>query len=489
MKTSSIKFRLNVLFVLIVSGLLLAFGAINYSKTKSKLEESVAHQVDATLVRLSSNLPGAIWNLDNGQIDQNLTSEMGASFISAIVIKNGDKVIGGSARGADGKPAAATQASGFDFSKEIEMSYMDAGKSNSVGKATVYVSYAEIEKTLRAELLWTIVQILVLDVIIVLALSRILSSVVLDPLAQIGAALHDIAVGEADLTKRIPRAKTDEFNQVSDSFNTFIDRLQGIIEQVSSGIGTITYAAQEIATGNMDLSSRTEIQASSLEETAASMEELTTTVKQNAENAQTANRMVGTAAAVASKGGAVVAQVVKTMGSINQSSRKIVDIISVIDGIAFQTNILALNAAVEAARAGEQGRGFAVVASEVRSLAGRSAAAAKEIKALIDESVNNVGIGTRLVDEAGSTMNEIVDSVSKVTDIMGEIQVASEEQTLGISQVNEAVRQMDSTTQQNAALVEQAAAAAASMQNQASALSQAVSVFKLRGNSSALALR
>jgi methyl-accepting chemotaxis protein len=239
----------------------------------------------------------------------------------------------------------------------------------------------------------------------------------------------------------------------------------------------------------MDLSSRTESQASSLEETAASMQEITGTVKKNAENAQMANRLVGNAADVASKGGAVVAQVVNTMGLINQSSRKIVDIISVIDGIAFQTNILALNAAVEAARAGEQGRGFAVVASEVRSLAGRSSAAAKEIKGLIDESVANVGVGTKVVDEAGATMTEIVDSVQKVTGIMAEIQAASEEQTLGISQINEAIRQMDNNTQQNAALVEEAAAAASSMQSQAGNLAEAVSVFRLENSQGMLALR
>ncbi|MBK7004050.1 MAG: HAMP domain-containing protein [Burkholderiales bacterium] len=487
MKTSSIKFRLNVLFVVIISALLLAFGAINYVKTKGKLQASMQQQVEATLGRLSASLPGSIWNFDKNQIEQGLRSEMGATFISGILIKNGDKLVGGTVRGADGKTVAATQAPVSDFSKAVDLAFEDGGKSNPVGKVTVYVSYAEINQALRSELIWAVLQILVLDVIIVLALSRILSSMVLNPLAQIGVALRDIAEGEADLTKRIPRAETDEFNQVSDSFNTFIDRLQQIVTQVSTGIVTITHAANEIASGNMDLSNRTESQASSLEETAASMQDITHTVKQNAENAQIANRMVGTAAEVASKGGAVVAQVVETMGSINQSSRKIVDIISVIDGIAFQTNILALNAAVEAARAGEQGRGFAVVASEVRSLAGRSAAAAKEIKALIDESVSNVGVGTRLVDEAGSTMTEIVDSVSKVTGIMAEIQSASESQTLGISQINEAVRQMDTNTQQNAALVEEAAAAAGSMQSQAASLASAVSVFKLgEGRSRAL---
>jgi methyl-accepting chemotaxis protein len=478
-KLTSIKFRLNASFVLIISVLLLAFGAFNYVKTKGALEESMSHQVDAALGRLGAGLPNSLWNFDKTQIDQSLESEMSASFITGIMIRNGEKVLGGSARGTDGKPVATTQAPSSDLSKDVDLVFLDGGKPNPVGKATIYVSYAEIKAALNDELKRAILQILVLDVIIVLALSRILSSVVLNPLAQIGQALRDIAEGDADLTKRIPREKTDEFNDVADGFNTFIERLQKIITQVSESISTISHASSEIASGNMDLSSRTESQASSLEETAASMAELTTTVKQNAENAQIANRMVGTAAEVASRGGAVVGQVVNTMGAINQSSRKIVDIISVIDGIAFQTNILALNAAVEAARAGEQGRGFAVVASEVRSLAGRSSAAAKEIKALIDESVANVGVGTKLVDEAGATMTEIVESVRKVTGVMAEIQSASDEQTLGISQVNEAVRQMDNNTQQNAALVEEAAAAAGSMQTQAANLSQAVSVFKL----------
>jgi methyl-accepting chemotaxis protein len=229
----------------------------------------------------------------------------------------------------------------------------------------------------------------------------------------------------------------------------------------------------------MDLSARTESQASSLEETAASMETLTDTVRQNADNARQANQLALSASEVAVKGGAVVSQVVDTMGSINESSKKIVDIIGVIDGIAFQTNILALNAAVEAARAGEQGRGFAVVATEVRNLAQRSAAAAKEIKALIGDSVEKVGAGSKLVDEAGATMNEVVDSIRRVTDIMGEITAASAEQTSGIEQVNQAIGAMDDVTQQNAALVEQAAAAAGAMQDQATGLAQVVSVFKL----------
>jgi methyl-accepting chemotaxis protein len=257
------------------------------------------------------------------------------------------------------------------------------------------------------------------------------------------------------------------------------DSLVRIVGEVRNGTDTIASASGQIAAGNLDLSGRTEQQAGSLEETAASMEQLTATVKQNADNARQANQLAVAASGVAVRGGSVVAEVVGTMGAINASSRKIVDIIGVIDGIAFQTNILALNAAVEAARAGEQGRGFAVVAAEVRNLAQRSAAAAKEIKTLIGDSVDKVEEGSKQVAEAGKTMDEIVDSVKRVTDIMAEISAASQEQTSGIEQINQAIMQMDQVTQQNAALVEQAAAAAASLQEQASNLSQGVSVFKL----------
>ncbi|MGP1679549.1 MAG: methyl-accepting chemotaxis protein [Burkholderiales bacterium] len=255
--------------------------------------------------------------------------------------------------------------------------------------------------------------------------------------------------------------------------------LADIIGHINETAGTISIASAEIASGNADLSQRTEEQASSLEETASSMEQLSSTVKQNAENARQANQLAIGASAVAVKGGQVVSEVVGTMSSINESSKKIVDIIGVIDGIAFQTNILALNAAVEAARAGEQGRGFAVVASEVRNLAQRSAAAAKEIKALIGDSVDKVGAGTELVDEAGKTMQEIVTSVKRVTDIMSEITAASQEQSSGIEQVNQAITQMDQVTQQNAALVEEAAAAAESMQEQTQDLTQAVAAFNV----------
>lgn len=260
------------------------------------------------------------------------------------------------------------------------------------------------------------------------------------------------------------------------------ESLAGVVGMVRRGADSVAAASLQIAQGNQDLSGRTEMQASSLEETAASMEELSSTVKQNAENARQANQLALNASSVAEEGGVVVAQVVDTMKEISDSSRKIADIISVIDGIAFQTNILALNAAVEAARAGEQGRGFAVVASEVRSLAGRSAAAAKEIKELITRSVERVSQGSSLVDQAGATMQEVVASVRRVTDIMSEISAASAEQSAGVAQVGEAVTQMDEATQQNAALVEEMAAAGASLTDQAQALVKAMSVFSVDGS-------
>ena len=287
-------------------------------------------------------------------------------------------------------------------------------------------------------------------------------------------------VASGDLSTHIEVRGTDEIGTLLTSLKEMHDNLAEVVGKVRAGTDAIASASTEIAQGNLDLSARTEEQASSLEETAASMEELTVTVKRNSESANEASVLAGDASGVAVRGGDAVAQVISTMGSINESSRKIVDIIGVIDGIAFQTNILALNAAVEAARAGEQGRGFAVVASEVRNLAQRSAAAAKEIKELIGASVEKVETGSKLVGQAGTTMDEVVGSVKRVSSIISEIAVASGEQNAGIAQVNQAIAQMDAVTQQNAALVEQAAAAADSMQQQAQNLALAVSVFKIK---------
>ncbi|MFB9242543.1 MCP four helix bundle domain-containing protein [Massilia antarctica] len=341
-----------------------------------------------------------------------------------------------------------------------------------VGKSEYEQATARFE-TARALAIGLIVFSAALGLLIGAALIRGISRSIAEALRF----ANSIAGG--NLTDTVKIESNDEIGQLLTALQKMNDSLVDVVRQVRQGTDTISVASSEIAAGNLDLSSRTEQQASSLEETASSMEELTSTVKQSADNAREASTLAATASDVATKGGNVIGNVVDTMGRINEASKKIVDIIGVIDGIAFQTNILALNAAVEAARAGEQGRGFAVVASEVRNLAQRSAQAAKEIKSLIGSSVEQVEAGGKLVNEAGSTMDDIVQSIRRVTDIMGDIAAASQEQTLGIEQINQAVAQMDQVTQQNAALVEEAAAASEAMQDQARQLAAVVSVFKL----------
>ncbi|MFA9216934.1 MAG: methyl-accepting chemotaxis protein [Sphingomonadaceae bacterium] len=324
---------------------------------------------------------------------------------------------------------------------------------------------------------WWILAIVVACIAIGGAQAFWIARLIARPLERAVQIAQTVAAG--NLTSQIEVATTDETGQLLQALKEMNDNLQGIVGQVRSGTEVIAAAAGEIASGNLDLQARTEQQASSLEETASSMEEMTSTVKQNSDHARRANQLASAASDKAVQGGAVVAQVVQTMGSINASSSKIADIIGVIDSIAFQTNILALNAAVEAARAGEQGRGFAVVATEVRSLAQRSASAAQEIKGLITDSVDQVKIGSQLVHDAGATMDEVVASVKLVSEIVAEITMAGHEQESGIDQINHAISDMDSVTQQNAALVEQAAAASASMQEQAESLARIVSVFQL----------
>lgn len=320
----------------------------------------------------------------------------------------------------------------------------------------------------------------VIGMMLAVGLGIFITRIITTPLQEAVNTARRVADG--DLTSRVEVKSTDETGQLLTALKEMNESLVQIVGDVRTGADSIATATEQIAAGNADLSQRTEEQASALEETASSMEELTSTVKQNADNAQQANQLAISASGVAVKGGDVINRVVRTMESITDSSRKISDIIGVIDGIAFQTNILALNAAVEAARAGEQGRGFAVVAAEVRSLAQRSAAAAKEIKTLIEDSVSKVQDGSKLVEEAGHTTQEIVTSIKRVTDIMAEISAASLEQSSGIEQVNTAITQMDDVTQQNAALVEQAAAAAESLEEQAQQMVQVVTRFKLEEN-------
>ena len=346
-------------------------------------------------------------------------------------------------------------------------------KTNVEGGVDAYKKGTESYLASRSLIIGVLIISILLGMVLAYAIARIVSG----PLQDAVKLAQTVASG--DLTSNIQVNTQDETGLLLQALKEMNQSLLQVVSEVRQGTDEIAVATKEIAQGNMDLSNRTENQASSLEETASSMEEITSTIKHNSDNARQANQLSHSASAVAQKGGDVVSQVVDTMGSINESSKKIVDIIAVIDGIAFQTNILALNAAVEAARAGEQGRGFAVVASEVRNLAQRSASAAKEIKELINDSVEKVGQGTRLVDQAGETMKEVVDSVRRVSDIISEITAAGTEQSAGIDQINLAVTQMDQMTQQNAALVEEAAAAAGALQDQAENLSRIVSVFKL----------
>ncbi|QVQ28734.1 methyl-accepting chemotaxis protein [Achromobacter deleyi] len=347
-----------------------------------------------------------------------------------------------------------------------------AGSINSYSEEMVSSS-----RTQAATMAYVYIALAVLILAVSLGAFLFMNRVILRPLRVVSDSFDKIAGG--DLTVRVEVNSSNEIGALMAAVKRMQESLTRTVSAVRRGVDEINVGSREISAGNTDLSSRTEEQAASLEETAASMEQLASTVKQNADNARQANQLAASASDVAERGGSAVSEVVSTMQGISASSRKISEIVSVIDGIAFQTNILALNAAVEAARAGEQGKGFAVVAGEVRSLAQRSAQAAKEIKGLIEDSVTKVGAGSQQVERAGATMQEIVASVKRVTDIMGEISAASEEQSSGIDQVNRAVSQMDEVTQQNAALVEEAAAAAGSLQEQAQRLVEAVAVFKI----------
>jgi len=350
-----------------------------------------------------------------------------------------------------------------------------------LGVVSMKVSLDKVNASLADQRLKSILAALITCIPVLMLIYPFIRKVVTRPLARSVEVARGIASG--DLTQHIEVDSANEMGELQNALKDMNNSLEKIVHQVREGTDSIFSASSDIASGNLDLSNRTELQASSLENTATSMAEVTAAVNQNADHARRANQLAQSASNVALRGGNVVSGVIDTMASINESSKRIVDIIAVIDGIAFQTNILALNAAVEAARAGEQGRGFAVVAAEVRSLAKRSADAAQEIKTLIGDSVSKVQAGSSLVQQAGSTMNDIVDSVRQVTDIMGEITSASADQTAGIQRVGSAIDEMNQVTQQNAALVEQAAAAAQSLQDQARHLEGVVSTFKIKGNS------
>jgi methyl-accepting chemotaxis protein-1 (serine sensor receptor) len=460
--------------------------------------ERMSAALDAARNGISTSIAG-----DSGDIDANMDKiEKALKANDAVLKQYQDTQLNSDERAlleklipqrrkfaTDGVKAAADALRNRDFQGAIELSGGAMLKPYTDAHATL-AQLMDLQRTVGRELHEQAQQryqtlLVVMGVtmgaglIVALLMGVLLVRAISRPLQRAVKVAQAVAAG--DLTQQIEVHSQDETGQLMQALRQMNENLQGIVGQVRLSTDTIATASSEIAQGNLDLSSRTEQQAGALEETASAMEQLTSTVRHNADNAQQAKELAQSASAVAVRGGEVVRQVVDTMSSINHSSSKIVDIISVIDGIAFQTNILALNAAVEAARAGEQGRGFAVVASEVRSLAQRSAAAAKEIKVLIDDSVTRVGSGSALVAQAGQTIDEVVRSVQRVSEVVTDISAAGQEQSQGIEEVNNAITQMDETTQQNAALVEQAAAAAQSMQEQAARLTEAVSVFRLGG--------
>ncbi len=429
-------------------------------KKSSAATQAELKQVNTILAKLGLRTP---------LVDEALKAheQLGASYLAALEkydSANADsyKVVDGLVKGMDRAPT-----------KKIDDIVAFIQAESKALMTQMVTANAEAQRSATLLILATVLATVLVGAVIMVWIIRSITT----PLNEAVSIAQTVAGG--DLSTSIEVRGDDEIGTLLKSLKDMHDNLAEIVGKVRAGTDAIAIASNEIAMGNADLSSRTEEQASSLEETASSMEELTSTVRQNGDNANQASKLAGNASVVAVRGGDAVAQVIDTMGAINDSSKKIVDIIGVIDGIAFQTNILALNAAVEAARAGEQGRGFAVVAAEVRNLAQRSAAAAKEIKTLIGNSVEQVEAGSKLVGAAGTTMDEVVASVQRVTAIIAEIAVASGEQNVGIGQINDAITQMDTVTQENAALVEQAAAAAEAMKHQAESLKSAVSVFKI----------
>ncbi|MGX9716750.1 methyl-accepting chemotaxis protein [Janthinobacterium lividum] len=514
MSTLKISTRLAFSFGLIIVLLaMVAFVSISRirninASTEKILDDRYVKVMLSNTIQSEINIQARL--LSNAIIGANDTDEVSSSVakIQASAKKNVEllarlKTLVNTPKGQELFQAVTTSRESYARTRDANIKLLQEGKAETAGIflltqlrypqekfLTALAAMAGFQESLMAaegkqaladgrQAIMLTLSLSVAAAIIAIALAVLISRSISRPIAEAVKVAQRVAAG--DLSGSIDARGDDETGQLLRALKEMNDNLQGIVARVRHGTDAIAHGSREIASGNMDLSSRTEQQASSLEETASSMEELTSTVKQNGENARQANQMAQSASSVASKGGQVVAEVITTMDSINASSKKIVDIIGVIDGIAFQTNILALNAAVEAARAGEQGRGFAVVATEVRNLAHRSASAAKEIKILIDDSVHQVNLGSTLVNQAGSTMEEIVSSVRRVTDIMAEITSASNEQEAGIEQINQAITEMDAVTQQNAALVEEAAAASEALQDQAGILAEAVSVFKLDG--------
>jgi methyl-accepting chemotaxis protein len=462
----SISFRLNTFFLLIVSVVLLGFGALDYNGTKASLEESLNRQVDAVLARLGRSLPEAVWNFDKKQILEIEQSEMSAAFIEAITLTTESEGVIGVVRGTSGEVSPGDKPMrAVDVMRSAELQYNDKGKKSTIGKLQVLVSTAEIQQALSSAMRMLVLQIVVIDVVILVALSFGLNWIVLTPLRRIGEALNNIAEGEADLTRRLDATRRDEFGEVARGFNMFAGRLQELIGHVREAADNLSGASRQVSATAQALSQSSSAQAVSVEEATSSIGQMAASIAQNSENARVTDGIASTAAEEALAGGEAVTSTVDAMKSI-------ADKIGIIDEIAYQTNLLALNAAIEAARAGQHGRGFAVVAAEVRKLAERSQVAAQEIGSTAKASV-------KLAEHAGTLLTQVVPSIQKTSNLVGEISLASREQSTGVAQINSAMSQLNQATQQNASAAEEMAATAEEMGGQAGQLQQLVQSFRI----------
>lgn len=473
--------RLNLWVLAVVTTVVSAFGAFGYLHQARTLEEQLQQQLGSAVSRMAVGLPEAVWNYDEGQIGKILRAEMSLAAIDGVEVRNGTKFLGGVVRSADRTVASAAQSSQFgsEGKLDFELTVAEGAKKSVVGTAVIHFNRAHTRAALADNLMLQALQVLVLNVLIVVAVSLVISRTVLRPLKTFGDALHDIGAGQADLRQRLPSMRSMEFQRVADGFNVFVARLEVIVRDVQRHAKSSASSVRTIAKENSSLAARTEAQAASLQQTASAIEELTSTIRQNTESAALAERLAKTGHEVVNQGSTIMSEVIPTMHELNKSSSRMSDIIGVINGIAFQTNILALNAAVEAARAGEQGRGFAVVANEVRTLAQRSAVAAKEIKDLIGSSVERVECGTSLVINAGRAMDEIVTSIHQLGATVAQITDASRQQLQGIEQINSAVADIDKATQSNAAFVDQTSASTAAVSQQVEALAGVIEVFQV----------
>lgn len=485
-----IGIRLNLIFLVLVTVLLTAFGVASYFSTKARLDTELDNQIARTIHRLQTALPEPMWNFDQARLGVVLESEISQPGVVGIIVTNDKQAFAaGMVLDGGGKAvAAAADTKPLGVARTAELTFNDGGQVKGIGAVAVHADRTHIEAMLNRLIVELLIQVLVTNLILMAFLSWSLKAIVLNPLNHVRDALATISSGDADLTRRIELNSANEFGDIARFFNAFVSRLESLIRDVRGSADSLKLSCAEIAQGNNDLSIRTEQQAGTLMASTSAAQELGVTVQQNAERAGKANQMAQSASQVAQRGGSVMENVVVMMKEINDASRKIADITQVIDSIAFQTNILALNAAVEAARAGEQGRGFAVVAGEVRVLAQRSAGAAKEIKDLINSSVERVEQGNTLVNQAGTTMTELVQSIRHVTEIVADISVANNEQSTGVSHVCEAMSGMDHATQQNAALVEEMAASAASLKGLAEDMVATVASFRTSDDPTSLLL-